>query len=57
MTEKLNEKQREAILGRVPVGRLGSTAEIASAIVYLASDEAGYVTGQTLHVNGGMAMI
>jgi len=57
MTEKLNEKQREAILGRVPVGRLGSAAEIASAVVYLASDEAGYVTGQTLHVNGGMAMI
>lgn len=57
MTERLNEKQREAILGRVPVGRLGSPAEIASAVVYLASDEAGYVTGQTLHVNGGMAMI
>jgi 3-oxoacyl-[acyl-carrier protein] reductase len=57
MTEKLNEKQREAILGRVPVGRLGSPAEIASAVVFLASDEAGYVTGQTLHVNGGMAMI
>jgi len=57
MTEKLNEKQREAILGRVPIGRLGSTAEIASAVVYLASVEASYVTGQTLHVNGGMAMI
>jgi 3-oxoacyl-[acyl-carrier protein] reductase len=57
MTEKLNEKQREAILGRVPVGRLGSPAEIAAAVVYLASDEASYVTGQTLHVNGGMAMI
>jgi 3-oxoacyl-[acyl-carrier protein] reductase len=57
MTERLSEKQREAILGRVPVGRLGSPAEIASAVVYLASDEAGYVTGQTLHVNGGMAMI
>jgi 3-oxoacyl-[acyl-carrier protein] reductase len=57
MTEGLNEKQREAILPRVPVGRLGTSAEIAAAVVYLASAEAAYVTGQTLHVNGGMAMI
>lgn len=57
MTEKLNDKQREAILARVPAGRLGSGADVAAAAVFLASDEAGYVTGQTLHVNGGMAMI
>src|SRR5688500_17856419 len=57
MTDKLNEKQREAILGRVPAGRLGEGADVAAAAVYLASDEAAYVTGQTLHVNGGMAMI
>lgn len=57
MTDKLNEKQREAILGRVPAGRLGTSADVAAAVVYLASDEAGYVTGQTLHINGGMAMI
>ena len=57
MTEVLNEQQRGAILGRIPAGRLGEAAEVASAVVYLASDEAAYVTGQTLHVNGGMAMI
>jgi 3-oxoacyl-[acyl-carrier protein] reductase len=57
MTDKLNEKQREAILARVPAGRLGESAEVAAAAVYLASDEASYVTGQTLHLNGGMAMI
>ena len=57
MTEVLNDKQREGILGRVPAGRLGSADEIAAAVLYLVSDEAGYVTGQTLHVNGGMAMI
>jgi 3-oxoacyl-[acyl-carrier protein] reductase len=57
MTDKLNDKQREAILGRVPAGRLGEGADVAAAAVYLASDEAAYVTGQTLHVNGGMAMI
>jgi 3-oxoacyl-[acyl-carrier protein] reductase len=56
MTDKLNEKQREAILGRVPAGRLGAPADVAAAAVYLASDEAAYVTGQTLHINGGMAM-
>ncbi|MGZ6016734.1 MAG: SDR family oxidoreductase, partial [Phenylobacterium sp.] len=57
MTDSLNEQQREAILGRIPAGRLGEGAEVASACVYLASDEASYVTGQTLHVNGGMAML
>ena len=57
MTDKLNDKQREAILARVPAGRLGAGADVAAAAVYLASDEAAYVTGQTLHVNGGMAMI
>ena len=57
MTDKLNDKQREAILARVPAGRLGTPDDIAAAVVYLASDEAAYVTGQTLHVNGGMAMI
>ena len=57
MTDVLNDKQRESILGAVPVGRLGTPQEIASSVVYLASDEAAYVTGQTLHVNGGMAMI
>jgi 3-oxoacyl-[acyl-carrier protein] reductase len=57
MTEALNEAQQAAILGRIPTGRLGSGDEIAAAVVYLASDEAAYVTGQTLHVNGGMAMV
>ena len=57
MTDKLNDKQREAILQMVPAGRLGTGADVAAAVVYLASDEAAYVTGQTLHVNGGMAMI
>jgi 3-oxoacyl-[acyl-carrier protein] reductase len=57
MTDKLNEKQRDAILARVPAGRLGDSADVAAAVVYLASDEASYVTGQTLHLNGGMAMI
>src|SRR3954447_14284125 len=56
MTDALNEKQREAILTTVPLGRLGKGAEIGAAVVYLVSDEAAYVTGQTLHVNGGMAM-
>ena len=57
MTDVLNDKQKEAILGRVPAGRLGTPDEIAAATLYLASTEAAYVTGQTLHVNGGMAMI
>ena len=57
MIDKLNDKQREAILARVPTGRLGTPAEVAAAAVFLASEEAAYVTGQTIHVNGGMAMI
>ncbi|WP_458756247.1 3-oxoacyl-[acyl-carrier-protein] reductase [Afipia sp. TerB] len=57
MTDVLNEKQRETVLGKVPAGRLGTPDDIAAAAVYLASNEAAYVTGQTLHVNGGMAMI
>jgi len=57
MTEKLNEDQKGRILGNIPLGRMGEGAEVAAAVVYLASAEAGYVTGQTLHVNGGMAMI
>ena len=57
MTDALNDKQKEAILGTIPVGKLGSGADIGAAAVYLASREAAYVTGQTLHVNGGMAMI
>ena len=57
MTDALNDKQKEAILGTVPMGRLGQGAEIAAAVVFLASPEAAYLTGQTLHVNGGMAMI
>ena len=57
MTDVLNEQQRDAILTKIPAGRLGSGDEIAAAAVYLSSDEAAYVTGQTLHVNGGMAMI
>lgn len=57
MTDALNEQQRERILTAIPMQRLGNADEIASAVVYLASEEAAYVTGQTLHVNGGMAMI
>ena len=57
MTDVLNDQQREAILTRIPAGRLGTGDEIAAAAVYLSSNEAAYVTGQTLHVNGGMAMI
>jgi 3-oxoacyl-[acyl-carrier protein] reductase len=57
MTDKLNDKQREAIMTMVPANRLGTPDDIAAAVVYLASEEAAYVTGQTLHVNGGMAMI
>jgi 3-oxoacyl-[acyl-carrier protein] reductase len=57
MTQQLNDKQRESILARVPASRAGTTEEVAAAVVFLASNEAGYVTGQTLHVNGGMAMI
>jgi 3-oxoacyl-[acyl-carrier protein] reductase len=57
MTDALNEAQKEAIMGQIPAARLGSGAEVAAAVAYLASEDAGYVTGATLHVNGGMAMI
>ena len=57
MTDALNEAQKEAILMKIPAGDLGSGTDIANAALYLASNEAGYVTGQTLHVNGGMAMV
>lgn len=57
MTDALNEQQKAQILGTIPAGRLGSGNDVAAACVYLASEEAGYMTGQTLHVNGGMAMI
>jgi len=57
MTNALNDQQRETILSRIPLGAMGSGADIGAACVYLASREAGYVTGQTLHVNGGMAML
>jgi len=57
MTEALSDKQRDSILASVPMGRLGAGADIGAAAVYLVSDEAAYITGQTLHVNGGMAMI
>jgi 3-oxoacyl-[acyl-carrier protein] reductase len=57
MTDALNEAQRGAMLARIPAGRLGQGEDVAAAALYLASDEAGYMTGQTLHVNGGMAMI
>jgi len=57
MTDELTDAQKERILSAVPAGRLGTGGDVAAAVVYLASVEAGYVTGQTLHVNGGMAMI
>ena len=57
MTDVLNEDMKKALLQRIPVGRFGSPEDIAAAVVYLASNEAGYITGQTLHANGGMAMI
>lgn len=57
MTDALNDEQKTRLLGGIPLGRMGTAAEIAASVVYLASDEAAYVTGQTLHVNGGMAMI
>ncbi|MCR9085641.1 MAG: 3-oxoacyl-[acyl-carrier-protein] reductase [Rhodobacteraceae bacterium] len=57
MTDKLTDDQKSAILGQIPTGRMGTPEEIAAAVLYLAAPEAGYVTGATLHVNGGMAMI
>ena len=56
MTRALNEQQREAILGRIPLARLGTAEDIAAAVAFLASPQAGYITGATLHVNGGMYM-
>ena len=57
MTDSLNDAQKEALLAAIPSGRLGDVGDIAAGVVYLASDEAEYMTGQTLHINGGMAMI
>jgi 3-oxoacyl-[acyl-carrier protein] reductase len=57
MTDKLNDDQKAAILGQVPAGRMGTSGEVAAAVLYLASSEAAYVTGTTLHLNGGMAML
>jgi 3-oxoacyl-[acyl-carrier protein] reductase len=57
MTESLSDDQKESLVGAVPAGRLGTAEDVAACAVFLASDEAAYVTGQTLHVNGGMAMI
>ena len=57
MTDKLNDKQREVILAKIPANRAGTVDEVAAAVAFLAANEAAYVTGQTLHVNGGMAMI
>jgi 3-oxoacyl-[acyl-carrier protein] reductase len=57
MNDKLNDKQRETILANVPVGRLGTAQEIAAAVLFLASDEAAYITGETIQINGGMAMV
>ena len=56
MTRVLADEQRQAMLGQVPLGRLGEPQDIAAAVAFLASDAAGYVTGETLHVNGGMLM-
>ena len=57
MTDVLPDAQKDALTSRIPAGKLGEGTDIAAAVAYLASREAGYVTGQTLHVNGGMAMI
>jgi Dehydrogenases with different specificities (related to short-chain alcohol dehydrogenases) len=56
MTEGLSESHKEALLQQIPAGRLGSVADVAGAVAYLASPQAGYITGQILHVNGGMWM-
>jgi 3-oxoacyl-[acyl-carrier protein] reductase len=57
MTGKLNDKQKDAVMGAIPARRMGTSAEVSAAVVFLASSEASYITGQTIHVNGGMAMI
>ncbi|MEO0760939.1 MAG: SDR family oxidoreductase, partial [Pseudomonadota bacterium] len=56
MTDKLNDEQKARIMGAIPTGRMGTPAEVAGAVAYLSSPAAAYVTGQTIHVNGGMAM-
>jgi 3-oxoacyl-[acyl-carrier protein] reductase len=56
MTRELSEEQRDALTGTIPLGRLGDAGEIAQAVLFLASEGAGYITGETLHVNGGMFM-
>jgi 3-oxoacyl-[acyl-carrier protein] reductase len=57
MTEKLNEKQRDGMLFKIPMKRMGQSKEVAAAVVFLASEETSYITGHVLHVNGGMAML
>lgn len=57
MTDALNDKQKQAILQNIPLGRMGTAEEIATSVLFLASKEAGYITGQTLHINGGMLMV
>ncbi len=57
MTDVLTDQQKEAIATRIPAGRMGKPEEIAAAVVYLASEEAAYITGETIHINGGMAML
>ena len=57
MTEKLNDKQRDGLLAKIPLSRMGRGTEVAAAVCFLASSEASYITGQTIHVNGGMAML
>jgi 3-oxoacyl-[acyl-carrier protein] reductase len=57
MTDALNEKQKAAILERIPAGKMGTSEDVAAAVLYLASDAGGYITGQSIHVNGGMAMV
>jgi 3-oxoacyl-[acyl-carrier protein] reductase len=57
MTDKLNEAQRTTLLSRIPLGKMGAAKDVAAAVAYLASDEAAWVTGQTVHVNGGMLMV
>jgi len=57
MTEKLNDKQKDAIMGAIPMKRMGTGVEVAASVAFLAAEEAAYITGQTIHVNGGMAMI
>jgi 3-oxoacyl-[acyl-carrier protein] reductase len=56
MTRALNDEQRQALLGQIPLGRLGAPEDVAAAVLFLASPQAAYITGETLHVNGGMYM-